>query len=143
MKAEVVRLAACGPRDNVRIVLTNLSQKTAYVCQLYCARGDLEIRIKELHAGLCLDRTRCSRFRANVFRVMLMAAAYVLVQELRLHLAATACAKSQVGKLGECLIKRGIRVTVSARRIVFHLPSAFPWLAIWQAVALALGARIE
>jgi hypothetical protein len=141
MKAEVVRLAGRDPRDNPRFVVTNLPQTPAHVYHLYCERGDRENRIKERHYGLGLDRTSCSRFRANAFRVVLTAAAYVLLQELRRHLAATACAGSQVGTLRERLIKLGARVSVSARRIVLHLPSAFPWLAIWQAAALARGAR--
>ena len=43
---------------------------------------------------------------------------------------------------GVVVFKLGARVQVSARRIVLHLPSAFPWLALWQAVALALGAHL-
>jgi hypothetical protein len=73
--------------------------------------------------------------------VLLTAAAYVLLQELRRHVAATPCAGTQVSTLRERLLKLGTRVTVSARRIVVHLPSAFPWLAAWQVVALAVGAR--
>jgi len=141
MKAEVVRFAGRAPRDNPRFVVTNLPQTPRHVYSLYCDRGDPENRIKELHHGLGLDRTSCSTFRANAFRVLLTAAAYVLLQELRRHLASTACASSQVSTLRERLIKLGTRVTVSARRIVLHLPSAFPWLAVWQAAALALGAR--
>ncbi len=141
MKAEVVRLPGRDPRDNPRFVVTNLPQTPKHVYGLYCDRGDAENRIKELHYGLGLDRTSCSRFLANAFRVVLTAAAYVLLQELRRHLADTACAGNQVGTLRERLVKVAARVTVSARRIVFHLPSAFPWLAAWHAVALAVGAR--
>lgn len=141
MKAEVVRLAGRAPRRNPRFVVTNLTQTPAHVYGLYRERGDIENRIKELHSGLGLDRTSCSSFRANAFRVLLTAAAYVLLQELRRHLAATACGASQVSTIRDRLLKLGARVTVSARRIVFHLPSAFPWLAAWQAVALAVGAR--
>ena len=141
LKAEVVRLVGREPRDNPRFVVTNLPQTPRHVYGLYCDRGDPENRIKELHHGLGLDRTSCSTFRANAFRVLLTAAAYVLLQDLRRHLASTACATSQVSTLRERLIKLGTRVSVSARRIVLHLPSAFPWFAVWQAAALALGAR--
>lgn len=140
MKAEVVRLAERAPRNNPRFVVTNLPQTPAHVYGLYRDRGDVENRIKELHYGLGLDRTSCSAFRANAFRVLLTAAAYVLLQDLRRHLAPAGPAP-QVGTLRERLVKLGTRVSVSARRIVLHLPTAFPWLAAWQAVALALGAR--
>jgi len=141
MKAEVVRLGERAPRNNPRFVVTNLPQTPAHVYGCYRDRGDVENRIKELHHGLALDRTSCSDFTANAFRVLLTAAAYVLLQELRRHLAETPGASPQVSTLRERLFKLGTRVTVSARRIVLHLPSAFPWLATWTTVALALGAR--
>ena len=141
MKAEVVRLVGRDPRDNPRFVVTNLPQSPRRVYAIYRERGDVENRLKELHYGLGFDRTSCSGFWANAFRVLLTAAAYVLLQALRLRLAATPAASYQVGTLRERLFKLGARVQVSARRIVLHLPSAFPWLALWQAVALALGAR--
>jgi hypothetical protein len=140
LKAEVVRLAGRDPRDNPRFVVTNLPQSPRRVYEIYRARGDVENRLKELHYGLGFDRTSCSRFWANAFRVLLTAAAYVLLQTLRSRLAATPAAGLQIGPLRERLFKLGARVQVSARRIVLHLPSAFPWLALWQAVALALGA---
>jgi len=140
MKAEVVRLVGRDPRDNPRFVVTNLVQTPRRVYAIYRERGDVENRLKELHYGLGLDRTSCSGFWANALRVLLTAAAYVLLQTLRLRLAATPAAGYQVGTLRERLFKLGARVQVSARRIVLHLPSAFPWLALWQAVALALGA---
>ena len=141
MKAEVVRLAGRAPRDNPRFVVTNLAQSPRRVYEIYRERGDTENRLKELHYGLGFDRTSCSRFWANAVRVLLTAAAYVLLQALRARLAATPAASYQVSTLRERLFKLGARVQVSARRIVLHLPSAFPWLALWQAVALALGAR--
>jgi hypothetical protein len=140
MKAEVVRLAGRDSRDNPRFVVTNLPQSPQRVYEIYRERGDMENRLKELHYGLGFDRTSCSRFWANAFRVLLTAAAYVLLQTLRARLAATPAADYQVSTLRERLFKLGTRVQVSARRIVLHLPSAFPWLALWQAVALTLGA---
>jgi hypothetical protein len=141
MKAEVVRLLGRDPRDNPRFVVTNLPQSPRRVYEIYRERGDVENRLKELHYGLGFDRTSCSGFWANAFRVLLTAAAYVLLQTLRQRLATTPAGTLQVGTLRERLFKLGVRVQVSARRIVLHLPSAFPWLALWQTVALALGAR--
>jgi hypothetical protein len=117
IKAEVVRLAGRPPR------------------------GDVENRIKELHNDLQIGRTSCSRFWANQFRVLLTATAYVLLQELRLRAARTACARTQVNGLRERLLKLGAHVVVSVRRIVLHLPTATPQLAAWRHIALALGAR--
>ncbi|MGA8439876.1 MAG: transposase [Candidatus Sulfotelmatobacter sp.] len=140
IKAEVVRAADKEPRDNPRFVITNMKQSPQWIYeQVYCQRGDIENRIKELHE-LEIDRTSCTSFWANQFRVLLTAAAYVLMQELRLRAAGTACARAQVGMLRERLLKLGARVLVSVRRVVVHLPASFPFLPAFSRVALALGA---
>jgi Transposase DDE domain group 1 len=142
IKAEVVRLPGRTPRDNPRFVITNLRQSPRFVYErVYCARGDIENRIKELHDGLQIGRTSCCRFWANQFRVLLTAAAYVLMQELRLRAARTACARVQVTWLRDRLLKLGAHVVVSVRRVVIHLPTATPDLHAWRHIALALGAR--
>jgi DDE family transposase len=142
IKAEVVRLEGRAPRDNARFVVTNLRQTPRFVYEhVYCARGDIENRIKELHDGLQIGRTSCCRFWANQLRVLLTAAAYVLMQELRLRAARTACARAQVTTLRERLLKLGVHVVSSVRRIVLHLPTSTPFLDAWRHIALALGAR--
>lgn len=140
LKAEVVRQADKQPKDNPRFVITNLKQSPQWIYeQVYCQRGDIENRIKELH-DLQIDRTSCSDFWANQFRVLLTAAAYVLMQELRLRAARTNCARAQVWTLRERLLKLGARVLVSVRRVVVHLPASFPYLSVYRRVALGLGA---
>ncbi len=142
IKAEVVRLGDREPRDNQRFVVTNLRQTPRFVYErIYCARGDIENRIKELLDGLQIDRTSCCRFWANQLRVLLTAAAYVLMQELRLRAARTACARAQVTWLRDRLLKLGAHVVGSVRRVVLHLPTATPDLHAWRHIALALGAR--
>jgi hypothetical protein len=142
-KAEVVRHPGRDPKDNPRFVITNLTQNPQWVYErVYCQRGEIENRIKELHHGLEIDRTSCSRFWANQFRVLMTAAAYVLMQELRLRATGTSCDRSQVGTLRDRLIKIGVRVERSVRRIVLHLPASFPYLRAWRHVACALGARV-
>ena len=140
IKAEVVRAHGKEPKDNPRFVITNLQQSPQWIYeQVYCQRGDIENRIKELH-DLQIDRTSCSDFWANQFRVLLTAAAYVLMQELRLRAARTNCARAQVWTLRERLLKLGARVLVSVRRVVVHLPASFPYLSVYRRVALGLGA---
>jgi Transposase DDE domain group 1 len=141
-KAEVVRHPGRDAKDNPRFVITNLKQKPQWIYeQVYCKRGDLENRIKELHHGMQIDRTSCPSFWANQFRVLMTAAAYVIMQELRLRLARTSYARAQVGTLRERLLKIGVRVVVSVRRIVLHLPQAFADRAIFHRLALSLGAQ--
>ena len=140
IKAEVVRHPGRAPKNNPRFVVTNLPHRPQTVYEFYCQRGDVENRLKELHYGLEMDRTSCSKFRANQFRVLLTLAAYVLFQELRRRAAGTACADAQVTTLREQLIKLAVWVERSVRRIVLHLPLSFPWLPTWRQVARAVGA---
>jgi hypothetical protein len=141
-KAEVVRHPGRDPKDNPRFVITNMKQRPQWTYEeVYCKRGDIENRIKELHHGMQMDRTSCTRFWANQFRVLMTAAAYVLMQELRLRLTRTDCARAQVSTLRLRLLKIGVRVAVSARRIVLHFPQAFPDRANFHHLALSLGAR--
>jgi len=140
IKAEVVRHPGRAPKNNPRFVVTNLPDPPETVYAFYCGRGDMENRLKELHHGLELDRTSCSRFLANQFRVLLTLAAYILFQELRRRAAKTTCAAAQVTTLRERLIKLAVHVERSVRRIVLHLPTTFPWLTTWRQVARAVGA---
>jgi hypothetical protein len=141
IKAEVVRHPGREPKDNPRFVVTNLKASPRHLYEaIYCARGDIENRIKELHHGLEIDRTSCSRFLANQLRGLLTAAAYVLYQELRLNAARTAFRRAQVSTLREQLLKLGASVHSSVRRIVLHLPASFPRFHDWQLIAQSLGA---
>ena len=140
IKAEVVRHPGRAPKNNPRFVVTNLTARPQAVYELYCQRGDVENRLKELHHGLELDRTSCSKFRANQFRVLLTLAAYILFQELRRRAGRTVCADAQVTTLRERLVKLAVWVERSARRIVLHLPLTFPWLPTWRQLARAVGA---
>ena len=141
IKAEVVRHPGRDPKNNPRFVVTNLpdAPRTVYE-QIYCQRGDVENRLKELHHGLEMDRTSCSRFPANQFRVLLSLAAYVLFQELQRRARGTACADAQVTTLRARLIKLAVWVERSVRRIVLHLPATCPWLPTWRHLARAVGA---
>jgi hypothetical protein len=142
IKAEVVRAVDKDPKDNPRFVITNMKQSPQWIYEkVYCARGDVENRIKELHDGMQIGRTSCSTFLANTFRVLLTAAAYVLMQELRLHLAPTRHARAQVATLRERFLKVGTQVVASVRRIVLHLPQSFPDRQSFQDLAFRLGAQ--
>jgi hypothetical protein len=97
IKAEVVWHDGREPRDNPRFVITNLRQSTEWIYRhVYCARGDSENRLKELHHAMAFGRTSCTRFWANQLRVTLTAAAYVLLQELQRRTGRTALAGAQV-----------------------------------------------
>ncbi len=140
IKAEVVRHPGRDPKNNPRFVVTNLTDPPETVYQIYCGRGEVENRLKELHHGLEMDRTSCSRFLANQFRVLLTLMAYILFQELRRRAAGTAVAEAQFTTLRERLLKLAVWVERSVRRIVLHFPATSPWLPTWQRIARAVGA---
>src|SRR2546426_2412020 len=141
MKAEVLCYPGRARKDNPRFLVTNLPHRPATVyTRLYCGRGDMENRLKELQQGLAMDRTSCSRFAANQLRLLFSVAAYVLFQALQSLARATAVGSAQVCTLRERLVKIAVWVERSARRIVLHMPQAFPWRDTWRDLAQALTA---
>jgi hypothetical protein len=141
MKAEVLCYPGRARKDNPRFLVTNLPHRPATVyTRLYCGRGDMENRLKELQHGLAMDRTSCARFAANQLRLLLSVVAYVLFQVLQLAARATALGAAQIWILRERLLKVAVWVDRSVRRIVLHLPQTFPWREAWQHLARALSA---
>jgi len=129
--------------DNPRFVVTSLAGDPQDLYdRVYCQRGEAENRIKEQQLGLFADRTSCHAFLANQFRVLLSAAAYVLVETLRrVGLAGTELAGAQVGTIRLKLLKIGGRIVRSVRRVVLHLASPFPLQELFRAVLARLTAR--
>ncbi len=141
IKANIALHPGRIPKDNPRFIVTNLKTTPKFIYQkVYCARGDIENRIKELKLGLEIDRTSCTSFKANQLRVLMTAAAYVLMQELRLHARHTGCARAQVNTLRLRLLKLGVWVESSVRRIVLHLPTSTPYADDWRRIAISVGA---
>ena len=139
-KAEVVDYPDRTPRENLRFVVTNMKRRPKGVYTWYCQRGDAENRIKELKGGLAMDRTSCSSFLANQFRVQLTVAAYVLLQELAQQARHTNYRDAQVTRLREKLLKLPAWIEESVRRVVVHLPASWVGESDWQRVAVAVGA---
>jgi hypothetical protein len=125
---------AQGP--NPRFIVVNVPGDPQELYEdVYCQRGDMENRIKEQQLDLFADRTSCHRFQANQFRLLLSSAAYVLVQALRrTALRGTELEKAQVGTIRSKLLKVAARVVISARRVVFHLASSYPFGERFRAV---------
>jgi hypothetical protein len=141
MKAEVLCYPGRSRKDNPRFLVTNLPHRpVAVYTRLYCGRGDMENRLKELQQGLAMDRTSCSRFAANQLRLLFSVAAYVLFQVLQSGARTTAVGAAQVWTLRERLLKVAVWVERSVRRLVLHLPQSFPWRDAWQHLARALSA---
>ena len=127
--------------SNPRFVVTNLEGEARKLYDaLYCARGEMENRIKEQQLGLFADRTSCHGWWANQFRLLLSSCAYVLMERLRaLGLAGTELARAQVSTIRLKLLKIGAVVLRNTRRVRLLLSSSYPYQAIFRQVVVALG----
>ena len=117
--------------DNQRFVVTSLERgrigRQALYEQLYCARGDMENRIKEQQLDLFADRTSAATMRANQLRLYWALFAAALLEVLRqIGLAGTELARAQFGTIRALLLKVATTVRVSVRRIWVSLSSVFP-----------------
>ena len=126
---------------NPRYLVTNLEGDAQGLYEeTYCARGEMENRIKEQQLGLFADRTSCSGWWANQFRLLLSGAAYVLLESIRrVALAGTELARAQVGTIRLKLLKIGAVITRNTRRIRLLLSSAYPFQALFAQVAARLS----
>jgi hypothetical protein len=118
-------------KSNPRFVVTNLARRHCGARRLYeevyCARGDMENRIKEQQLDMFADRTSCATMRANQLRLYLSTVAYLLVNELRRSgLAGTQMQRAQAGTIRCRLLKIGAVIRVSVRRIYVALSSVYP-----------------
>jgi len=127
-----------GP--NVRFVLTNLDAPPPTIYdERYTPRGDMENRIKEQQLMLFATRASCHTFAANQFRLLLSAAAYVLIEHLRrTALKDTELETAQADTIRLKLFKVAARVVLSVRRVVLHLSSAYPLQTLFRRITAQL-----
>ncbi len=126
---------------NPRYVVTNLPGKDQDLYDtVYCARGDMENRIKEQQLGLFADRTSCHNWWPNQFRLLLSSIAYVLLESIRrLCLATTDLACSQVNTIRLKLLKIGAVIIRNTRRVQILLSSSYPSQRLFVKVAALLA----
>ena len=125
-------------KENPRFVVTSLTEQQwaaqALYEDLYCARGDMENRIKE-QFSLFADRVSAETIRANQLRVYLSTMAYVLVSALRrLGLKGTELSQAQVSTIRTKLLKIGAQIRVTVRKVWVSMASSYPWQPLYQQV---------
>jgi hypothetical protein len=125
-------------KENPRFVVTSLSSEQwaaqALYEELYCARGDMENRIKE-QFSLFADRVSAETMRANQMRLYLSTMAYILVSGLRrLGLKETELAQAQVSTIRTKLLKIGAQIRVTVRKVWISMASSYPWQGLYQQV---------
>ncbi|MCU7805627.1 MAG: IS1380 family transposase [Candidatus Thiodiazotropha sp. (ex Lucinoma borealis)] len=136
----IAKLEITDKGRNPRFIITNLDgDKQALYDDLYCARGDMENRIKEQQMGLFADRTSAHYWWANQFRLLLSSLAYVLMEGIRrLALTGTELVRAQVGTIRLKLLKIGAVILRNTRRIRFLLSSAYPYQDLFALVIARL-----
>lgn len=139
----VAKAEHIGDKSNPRFVVTSYSvlrwQTQPLYEELYCARGDMENRIKEQQLDLFADRTSAHTMRANQLRLWFASVAYVLLNLLRrFGLRGTELERAQVGTIRLKLLKLGALVRISVRRVVLSLSAAAPVRDLFGRIARAL-----
>jgi hypothetical protein len=136
----IVKAEHASKGSNPRYVVTNLcgEPKTLYD-HLYCARGDMENRIKEQQLDLFSGRTSCHAWWANQFRLLLSSLAYTLMEAIRrLALKGTELSKAQCCTIRLKLLKIGAVIVRNTRRVKFMLSSAYPYQKLFAIAAARL-----
>jgi len=126
--------------SNPRFIVTNIEGDSQDLYEnLYCARGDMENRIKEKQLGLFADRTSCHEWWPNQLRLLFSSLAYILVEHIRsIALKGTILEKAQVDTIRLKLFKIGAVVIRNTRRIRFLLSSAYPLQELFSSVVAKL-----
>ena len=125
--------------ENPRFIVTSIASEEKQARELYedfyCARGDMENRIKEQQLGLFADRTSTSWMRSNQLRLYFSSFAYILVHALRrLGLEGTELAKAQCDTIRLKLFKIGAQIQVSVRKVWISFSESYPYLNLFQQV---------
>jgi hypothetical protein len=125
--------------ENPRFVVTTLSAEEWDACSLYedlyCARGDMENRIKEQQLTLFADRTSTHEMRSNQLRLYFSSFAYVLMQTLRrLGLEGTSMARAQCDTIRLKLFKVGAHIRLSVRRIRIAFSESYPYAGLYRQI---------
>lgn len=126
--------------NNPRFIVTLLEGDAQELYDnVYCARGDMENRIKEQQLDLYADRTSCHRWWANQFRLLLSSLAYILFDHIRrIALKNTRLARATSATIRSKLIRIGAVVLRNTRRIRLHLSSACPHQTLFAVAAARL-----
>ena len=137
----ILRVEHSEKGSNPRYIVTNLHESAEHLYdQVYCARGEMENRIKEQQLDLFSDRTSCTKWWANQFRLLLSSLAYVLVETIRrVGLKKTELAKATCGTIRLKLFKIGAVLIRNTRRIRLHLSSAYPYRELFHLVCQRLS----
>jgi hypothetical protein len=138
-KAEVLEKGT-----NTRFVVTSKNEdEPSKLYDWYVKRGEVEGWIKDFNVALKADRLSCHRFSANQFRLLLHAAAYWLLDELRRRLVERGVRQMQLDTLRLSIIKIGGRVRQLLTKVRLHLASGHPGQRLWHLLSTSAPERVR
>ena len=131
--------------ENPRFIVTSIAVEQWAGRELYeqgyCARGEMENRIKEQQLNLFADRTSSHQMQANQLRLYFASFAYVMMQTLRsTGLRGTELARAQCGTIREKVLKIGAQIRVSVRKVGLSMSESYPRAVLFRAVLARLEA---
>ena len=141
----VAKVESLPRGENPRFIVTSVAvtewEGRRLYEEVYCARGDMENRIKEQQLGLFADRTSSSQMQANQLRLYFSAFAYVMVQTLRrVGLVGTKLARAQYWTLRVKLLKIGAQIRVTTRKVWLSFSESYPYAALLRTVLARMQA---
>ena len=137
----IARIEHMAKGANPRYIVTNLPGDAKHLYEkVYCARGDMENRIKEQQLDLFADRTSAHKWWANQFRLLLASLAYTLLETIRrVGLRGTELATAQAGTIRLKLLKIGAVIINNTRRVRLMLTSSYPFKSLFRLAAVRLN----
>jgi len=137
----IVKAEQLEKGENIRYVVTNIEEKSPeYIYDsIYVKRGEMENLIKEQQLDLFADRTSCSKFVANQFRLILASCAYILMEYIRrVGLTGTSLAHAQMGTIRLKLLKIGAVIIENTKRILLKISETYGYKDLFQIVAFRI-----
>ncbi|MCP3665400.1 MAG: IS1380 family transposase [Gammaproteobacteria bacterium] len=135
----IVKAEHLSKGPNTRYIVTNLNGGSGELYQRYCNRGEMENKIKEQQLYLFADRTSCSAWLPNQFRLLLSGLAYTLLNTIRhFALSGTDMSRSRCDTIRLKLLKIGAVVVRNTRRVRFLLSASYPYKEVFERVCARL-----
>lgn len=134
----VVKVEITKEGEDIRFVVANMKGEAKDIYKFFSQRGECENRIKEVKNGFKADRLSCHGFWANYFRLLLHACAYNFIILFKDNLGKTELAEAQIETLRLKLLKVGVWIKQTVRKIWAHISSSWPFRGIFQQVYFAI-----
>ena len=124
----IIKAEHNGIGSNTRYIITNIESSPEYLyCNVYCQRGDMENRIKEVQTDMFGDRLSSSSYASNQLRLMLSAISYIYMNTLKCILSEANKAKMYCKTIRLKIIKVAVIIRKNTRKIYLDISRNYPY----------------